>query len=118
MAGPILTAMRFPAPHGFSTRHGGVSTGAFASLNLGFSVGDARENVEENVRRLARLAEVAPSALRTISQVHGATVLKAAPLPESDRPSEVCGEADALVTENSGEAVGVKTADCVPILLA
>ena len=44
-------------------------------------------------------------------QVHGRRVLRVPPLPEG-------AEADALVTETPGAAVGVYTADCVPILLA
>ncbi|MCR5685909.1 MAG: peptidoglycan editing factor PgeF [Lachnospiraceae bacterium] len=38
---------------GFSTRLGGISTGALESLNLGFERGDLRENVVENFRRFA-----------------------------------------------------------------
>jgi len=48
--------------HGFFTRQGGVSTGAFHSLNVSLVVGDGQEQVAENLGRmrqalgLARLA--------------------------------------------------------------
>lgn len=107
-----------PVRHGFSIRHGGVSEGPFASLNLGYSVGDDRERVTENLRRLARKAGLPPTALATVSQVHGDRVLRAGPVEPGDTPLPPLGEADALWTDASGVAVGVKTADCVPILLS
>lgn len=117
-APPLLTSSLLPVPHGFTFRAGGVSEGPYASLNVGFAVGDAQERVEENLRRVARAAGVAPSELFTVSQVHGDAVLAAREErlpPESVRAP--CGEADALLTGREGAAVGVKTADCVPILL-
>lgn len=112
MTEPFITSSLFPVPHGFSTRSGGVSEGPYRSLNLGFQVGDERARVEENVRRLAKAAGISPSELHTVSQVHGDRVLEAQP-----GPTQV-GEADALWTDRAGVAVGIRTADCVPILLA
>jgi polyphenol oxidase len=115
----FLRSSRLPVPHGFSTRLGGVSQGPFASLNLGLSVGDAREHVEENYRRLAAAAGAPLAALHRVSQVHGDRVVQAredaAPPAVTPPPTE--GEADALWTERPGHWVGVSTADCVPILL-
>jgi len=93
MGSLFITSALLPVPHGFATRSGGVSEGRLASLNLGFSVGDVRERVEENYRRLST-AVGAPLALKP--QV---------------------GDADALFTEQPGDWVGVSTADCVPVLL-
>jgi polyphenol oxidase len=122
MSGLFLTSPLLPFAHGFSTRLGGTSEGPFASLNLGFSVGDEAERVEENFRRLARAAGVPAGSFVTTSQVHGDRVLEvvdgaAQPHP-ADRPPPPQGEADALFTDRPGIAVGVKTADCVPILIA
>jgi YfiH family protein len=117
MAAMLLSSSLLPVPHGFSTREGGVSEGPFASLNLGFSVGDERERVAENLARVARQAGVEPSALRTVSQVHGAAVLEVSSRAGGPEVPPVVGEADAVWTGLAGEAVGVKTADCVPILL-
>lgn len=100
------------APHGFFGITGGVSTGDYASLNCSYAQDDARDNVTENRRRvLERLSTAAP-VLQTMHQVHGTDV---AVVTEalSDAP-----EADALVTKTPHLALGVLTADCVPVLLA
>jgi YfiH family protein len=106
-----------PVPHGFATRTGGVSEGVYASLNLGFAVGDLRERVEENHRRLAAAVGSALDALHTVKQVHGAHVVEvgAGEGTGALRPPE--GEADALWTERPEHWVAVGTADCVPVLL-
>jgi purine-nucleoside/S-methyl-5'-thioadenosine phosphorylase / adenosine deaminase len=61
-----------------------------------------------------RRGETAPKDTFTLTQVHGATVIAIAGDPP--RPSGV--EGDALVTDRPGVAVGVVTADCLPVLLA
>jgi YfiH family protein len=107
-----------PVPHGFATRLGGVSEGPYASLNLGFSVGDERERVEENLRRMAEVAGAPLDTLHRLNQVHGDRVLEASGGGEGTgglRPAE--GEADALWTARPGHWVAVGTADCVPVLL-
>lgn len=99
--------------HGFFTREGGVSSGAFASLNCGLSNGDSAEHVAANRARVAERLGIAPSHLVTAKQVHGTGV------------AEVTGpwagavpELDALVTSTPGIALGILTADCAPVLLA
>ena len=52
-----LTADNIAAPHCFTTRYGGVSSGYLASMNIGIHRGDAPENVLENFRILARELE-------------------------------------------------------------
>lgn len=100
--------------HGFGTRQGGVSTGLYASLNCGWSSGDDIAHVAENRRRIATALQVAPEALLTCYQVHSPTVVTVtAPWPAANRP-----QADAMVTAQPGLALGVLTADCVPLLLA
>jgi polyphenol oxidase len=113
----FITSPLVPVPHGFSTRQGGVSEGSFTSLNLGFSVGDERERVEENYQRLARAVGAPPGLLATVKQVHGDRVVQAVPGEEAGplRPQQT--EADALWTDQPGQWVGVSTADCVPVLL-
>jgi len=56
---------------GFTTRHGGASTGAYSSLNLGWDVGDDRRHVRENHRRLGAALGYDPRMLATVHQVHG-----------------------------------------------
>ncbi len=102
--------------HGFSLRAGGVSIGPYASLNLGGSVGDEPEAVSENHRRL-RLAAGIESEVATAHQVHGDRVVDARGR-EVLAPSGPQEEgADALLALDAGETVGVRVADCVPILL-
>jgi hypothetical protein len=98
--------------HGFLGRTGGVSTGLYASLNVGLGSGDALDAVAENRARAA--AAVAPGArLVTLHQVHSARCVEAGDWSDDARP-----EADALVTASPGLALGVLTADCAPVLLA
>lgn len=101
--------------HAFFTRQGGVSAGEFESLNFSVSVGDAPGNVAENLARAAGVLGVAPERLFFASQVHGNTALL---VDEDDGPNEVVHwECDALVGTAPGSAIGVRTADCVPILV-
>lgn len=112
-----LTSRLLPVLHGFSTREGGVSEGPYASLNVGFSVGDARERVEANLARVAAAEGVALGRLGCASQVHGDRVLEAGPGTDAPGVPGELGEADALFTGAPGAWVGVRTADCVPVLL-
>jgi len=111
---PLLCALP-QIRHGFSTKQGGVSTGIYASLNCGWKPnGDALDHVKENRRRVAAALQVAPDHLLTCMQVHSPTVLTITqPWPSDDRP-----EADAMVTNQPHLAIGILTADCVPLLLA
>jgi YfiH family protein len=100
--------------HGFGTRRGGVSDGVFASLNCGWKSGDDVANVAENRRRIAATLQVEPEHLLTCYQIHSPTVLTVTqPWTMAERP-----EADAMVTNKTGLALGILTADCVPLLLA
>ncbi len=118
----LLTSHR--VPHGFSLRTGGVSAAPFASLNLGAATDDRPEDVAENLRRFLQAAGIAPAVLPTLVQVHGDRIVHAWPegggaslrasveAPPSPGPTE----ADAVVAI-PGAAAGVRTADCVPVLL-
>lgn len=103
--------------HGFATRRGGVSAPPFDSMNLARVGGDRLEDVEENHRRLAAEAGYDVTRLAEVTQVHGARVVDADAFFDglADLRRE---EADALIASRAGLAVGVRTADCVPILVA
>lgn len=102
--------------HGFSTRQGGVSRPPFDTLNLSHRVGDDPDRVSENLGRFASSIGFDPDRLFTVSQVHGRTV---ATLDASSRAEAFASlEADAILSDVPGTAVAVRTADCVPILLA
>lgn len=98
------------APHGFFTREGGVSQGAYASLNCAVSSADDPVHVAENRARAARALGFAPAALAGAYQVHGADVA-VLDAPPAERP-----RADALVTATPGLLLGVVTGDCAPVL--
>ncbi|MGK7869061.1 peptidoglycan editing factor PgeF [Falsiroseomonas sp. E2-1-a20] len=101
-------------PHGFFTREGGVSTGPYAALNCSLTGQDAPDAVRRNRAACAGALGVAPDALLGLVQVHGVAVADArTPWPEAARPA-----ADALVTDRPGQAIGVLTADCAPVLFA
>ncbi|GLR65537.1 laccase domain protein [Acidocella aquatica] len=103
-----------PARHGFFTRNGGVSTGAYTSLNCSFSGADEVANIRENRARVARTLDVAPDSLLGLKQVHGTEVITVTtPWAIGAGPA-----ADALVTNRPGLALGVITADCAPVLFA
>jgi polyphenol oxidase len=100
--------------HAFFTREGGVSEGPFASLNCGFSSGDEAALVEANRARAMHRLGLPPERLCTARQVHGTKVL----VVHEPCPSKPSLEADALVTDRTGLALGVLSADCAPVLLA
>ena len=93
-----------------SLRSGGVSLGAYASLNLGDHVGDAPQAVAENRRRLVAAARV-PAQPQWLRQVHRAQV---ADLDQDAPPLE----ADAAITRRTGVVCAILTADCLAVLLA
>jgi YfiH family protein len=102
--------------HGFSTRAGGASRGVFAALNLGDKWGDEPGAIAENFRRFAEQARFALDKLRVVEQVHSRVVVT---LSGTESIQDVRAmQADALVTHAPGLVLGVRTADCVPILLA
>jgi hypothetical protein len=96
-----------------TTRAGGVSQGAHASMNLGRAVQDDPAAVAENRAILAR-ALGAPTAF--MPQVHGTDVLVLRPehtVPGADMP-----KADASVSTLRGVGVAIQVADCLPVLFA
>jgi len=96
----------------FTTRQGGISAPPFDSLNLGTGLGDADSNVQGNMTRLLTVAKLKTSPHQA-RQEHGI-----APLFCSGPGRLHEQAADMLFTQQAGCAVAVRTADCVPILLA
>jgi YfiH family protein len=98
----------------FSTRRGGVSTGPYASLNLGRLTGDDGANVDANRERLAASVGLPRGRFLYGRQVHGATVRRATEPPGAARPA---AEEDGQATALDAAAALVFVADCVPVLL-
>ena len=115
--------------HAFSTRRGGVRRGPTAGLNLGFTKGEPRARVQKNRELLFHQLGAEDFALAALRQVHSATVyqvrratcgeleysLGGHRLPEQPGIAQPTG--DALLTDQAGILLSVRTADCLPVLL-
>ena len=94
-----------------TNRHGGISSGDFASFNLATHVGDDPASVAANRDRLARHV---PCELTWLEQVHGTDAVEVVPSTRADIPCR----ADASITRSRDLACLIMTADCLPVLLA
>ena len=99
--------------HAVSTRHGGVSSGYLASLNLGKTVGDDPQNVETNHRRLAEALGVRRDHFTTTWQVHSQRVLRAT----KEHRGTLIGQADGIITDQVDVPLTQRYGDCTPILI-
>lgn len=124
--------------HAFSTRQGGTSKPPAAGLNLGFIEFDQRRRVEENRRLFLRRLGAEGFHLAALRQIHSALIylvvetasakleygpagldapgrrayrLASSPAPQGAR------EGDALLTNQAGILLTVRSADCAPLLL-
>jgi YfiH family protein len=109
---PMLAALP-GVIHGFFTRQGGVSTGAYASLNVSPAVGDQRELVAANQRFMQQALGL--EILASAAQVHGgqAAVITS---PGQARFEDI-PEVDILVTTVVGLGLLIKHADCQAVML-
>lgn len=93
--------------YSFTKRTGGVSHGAFASLNLGTHVGDEISDVLRNREIVAQ--QFGPT--QYMNQVHGNRIALI------EQVTDEVPTADALVTGIPGISLAVMVADCIPLLL-
>jgi purine-nucleoside/S-methyl-5'-thioadenosine phosphorylase / adenosine deaminase len=112
--GDHIGAALGPARVLFTTRRGGVSTGAYQSLNLGLLTDDDREDVRVNRDRVASVVGAPWERFARGRQVHGAEVRRVTVAPAGEPPAPADGQATALPCV---PAI-VLTADCLPIALA
>lgn len=110
---------KIKAKHAFATRLGGVSTLEHTrSLNLAYGRGDDDETVRENLRRFAEAVGFDAGSVVSMPQIHSNRVIEVFEDMRGEgyfaHPSVEC---DGYVTSGRGVTIGVKTADCVPILL-
>lgn len=99
--------------NGFSTRLGGVSPFPANDLNLAGYGEDSDENIEENRRRFLRFFPDG-FAITSVWQIHSDVVK---PVRSAEDAADTENRADALVSDLHGFLAGVKTADCVPVLI-
>ena len=106
--------------HGVTGRTGGVSHGAFASLNLALHVGDDDDCVLENRRRFCSAVGLDMCRLTTTQQTHEDHVI-AVGAEDAGRGASSYDDAlphtDALMTNCTGIPLVIFTADCVPVIL-
>lgn len=105
---PLLSIAGFGAPHGFSTRSGGVSEGAYASLNLGTTVSDEPALVAENRAIFREWFGAQEGELCLLEQVHGDRVVVAG--------DEELPQADAQISDDPSKLLAIGAADCLPLL--
>lgn len=99
--------------HGITTRRGGVSQGALASLNMGRRTVDTQDNIIENHRRAAEALGVSPGSFVFSDQVHG-TAIREVTLANQQEPIL---ETDGLMTQDRGVTLVTLYADCMAVLL-
>ncbi|MEE2901555.1 MAG: peptidoglycan editing factor PgeF [Myxococcota bacterium] len=97
--------------HGFSLRDGGASTGAYESLNLGFNTKDDTKLVTENLARLRAKAGL-ENEIFEVRQVHGDKIIT----QQGQLNRSI--DADAIISTTPNNPIGVRTADCAPVLFA
>jgi YfiH family protein len=99
--------------NGFSTRPGGVSPFPKDDLNLAGFDEDSSENIFENRRRFLNVFD-GDFVLSTVWQVHGEAIKV---IKTDEDPKDTNQKFDGIVANIPNTLIGVKTADCVPVLL-
>ena len=111
-----LTAEGITVPHCFTTRFGGVSSGALASMNLAIRPDETEENVTRNFEILGKVLGFGIHDLVLTRQTHTDIVRTVGSADCSGCFHRDYPECDALITNDPGVALTVFTADCTPIL--
>ena len=98
--------------HCFFTRKGGCSKGIYNSLNCGRGSKDKKKNVMRNLSIVANKMGVKKNNLILMHQTHSNKVIE---IDKKFLKKKI--NSDSIITKSTGIALGVVTADCVPILL-
>ncbi len=113
----LITSRIIAAPHAFTSRIGGVSLAPFDSLNTSFAVRDDPANVHHNLQTIGRTFGFSPAQLMTLEQVHGDEIVHVTKILRSEAADGAPPKGDALVSDNAHVFIGVRTADCIPLLI-
>lgn len=106
--------------HAVSTRFGGMSEGAFQSLNLAMHNGDDPAHVIENRRRFGQALALSADLFVTAQQVHGDAVLRVDTSfagKGAQSYADAIASTDALITDCENLPLMLFFADCVPVLI-
>ena len=99
--------------HGFFNRRGGISQGIYQSLNCGLSSHDKKRNVINNLKIVCKKIGITYKKLVLLNQTHSNKFY----FIQKGHNFNKKIKADSLITNVKNIAIGVLTADCVPILI-
>ena len=99
--------------HCFFSRKGGFSKGIYRSLNCGQGSKDNKKNVNKNLSLILKKMKINEKRLSLMHQTHSNKVIV---ISKKNKNSKKFNS-DAIITKMKGCALGVVTADCVPIIL-
>jgi len=98
--------------HCFFSRKNGFSKGIYKSLNCGRGSKDNKKNVKKNLNYVSKKMGVKKNKLILMHQTHSNKVVE---IKINNIRRKI--KADAMITKMKNVALGVVTADCVPIIL-
>ncbi len=98
--------------HCFFSRKNGFSKGIYKSLNCGRGSRDSKKNIIKNLQFVSEKINVSRRKLILMHQTHSNKVIE---INKKNMKKKIIS--DAIITRERGVALGVVTADCVPILL-
>ena len=99
--------------HSFFSRKKGFSKGIYSSLNCGYGSKDNKRNISKNLAYISKKIGINPKKLIIMKQTHSNKVI----LINKKNKNFKQFKSDAIITKIKGLALGVLTADCVPIIL-
>jgi polyphenol oxidase len=99
--------------HAFFNKNGGKSKGIYNSLNCGIGSLDLKKNVISNLKIVSKKIGVSPKKIFLLHQFHSSKFY----FIKDNKYNNKKIKADALITNTRNIAIGVLTADCVPILI-
>jgi len=99
--------------HGFFNQKGGKSVGIYTSLNCGIGSSDIKKNVIKNLKIVCKKIKISTKRLVLLKQIHSNKFY----VIKKNYKFKKKLKGDALITSLQNIAIGVLTADCVPILI-
>ena len=98
--------------HCFFSRKGGFSKGYYKSLNCGKGSGDNKIKVLKNLNYISQKMSIKKNMLVLMNQTHSTRVVE---IKKNNYKKKI--NSDSIITKVKGLALGVLTADCVPIII-
>lgn len=112
------TSSKLGCPNAFFTRIGGVSEGNTYSLNLAYGRGDGEDTVKKNLALCAEALGFVSEHVISCPQIHSANVIEVGADDRGLGYFKTAEGCDGYVTRETDIVLGVKTADCVPVLIS